>query len=516
MQGNEEDLRGEPQAAIAAIMLAVLASAIAWTALHRGPWYDEFYTQYVTRPGLGWTEALTTSWLADNHPPFFYILMRATAWFGGIEAHRLFNLAVATVTVAGGWITVRRERRLRVVAVVLALLVAANPWTMMSATELRSYFISLCAGMLLSLVLAIIWIAPLQGGRARQVVYAVTAFVAFNTHIVTTLFCAALIVPFAGVALLRRDRVRLRALLPAPIAAGLVFTFVTFFQFSHWDGNTQVFWLPAGLDVARWAMEFAVQRTLFANLPILLGAVAGVFLLGRDLVRTRSVPDLLAVILLTGSGIALAFALLLGIQMIRPIIIEKYLTAAVGAVAVVTAIGCSHFLVRMPRWVEIPMLVIALAASCFALAGTVREAAGRTSWMGTGRLIARVVASCPDATVHTDDFWNADVMAMPPSDNRRVAPWAYDLVARRLAVRLEPVASRKLSPKCPNLFWAEHDSTRRFDAGQVLRHLQQSGFPIGSITLYRVGDGWVASDRPLNLVLFPRAAKPGNGKARKR
>lgn len=497
MQGNEDIALRKPRAAIAVAMLALLAFAIAWTALHKGPWYDEFYTQYATRPNVGWMKALTTSWLADNHPPFFYILMRATAWLGGIETHRLVNLAVGGIAVAGGWIAVRGEPRLRIAAVVLVLLLAANPWTIISATELRSYFISLCAGTLLSLTLASIWIAPSQGGRARQAVYAVTALAAFNTHIITTLFCAALIVPFVGIALLREDRARLRALLPAPIAAGLVFAFVTLFQFSHWDRNTQVFWLPAGLDAARWAMEFAVQRTLLANLPILAGSVAGMVLLGRDLLRAKSVPDLLVVILLAGSAVALAFALLLGIQMIRPIIIEKYLTAAVGAVAVVTAIACSHFLDRMSRWIEAAMLLFALAASCFALAGNVREATGRTSWMGTGRLIARVVASCPDATVHTDAFWNADVMAMPPSDNRHVAPWAYDLVARRLGFYVEPASSRKLSRTCPNLFWAEHDSTRRFDEVQVLRHLRQSGFAIGSVRLYHVGDGWVASDRPL-------------------
>lgn len=498
MDSDEDGARSWPRMAIVAAALAMLAVAITWTAFARGPWYDEFYTQYVTRPGQGWWNALTTSWLPDNHPPYFYMLMRATAWLGGIETHRLVNLAVAALAVTGGWIVVRGEPRLRATATVLVLALTANLWTVYTAAELRSYFISLCAGVLFSLTLASIWIAPSPGGRGRQVVYTVTALVAFNTHIITTLTSATLLAPFVAAALLCKDRARLRALLPAPLAAGLVFVCVTAFQLPYWNHNTQVFWIAGGFKAAGLAIYYAALRTLEANPLILIGSVAGGALLCRDFVRTRKVPDLLVICLLTGTGIALGFALLAGLHMMRPIIIEKYLVASVGALACAMALACSRVLLAVPRRVELLLLAAAFLMSGVALTDNARVVAHRYSWLGTGRLIARIQASCPDTTVRTDSLWNADVMAMQPTDNRRVVPWAYRTVAAQLGFHLEAGFSRRLSSQCPNLFWAEHQTRRRFDAANILQHIRQGGFAVRSIVLYRIGDGWVASDRSLD------------------
>lgn len=497
MHGDEPGSRHGQRAFAGTATLALLAAALAWTALHRGPWYDEFYTQYVTRPQVPWLTALTDSWLPDNHPPLFYILARATGWLGDIEARRLVNLAVGAATVAGGWIMVRRDARLRAVGIMLAMLLAANPWTMHAGSELRSYFISLCAGTLLALSLAAIWLNPTACGRGGRAVYPLTALVAFNTHIVTTLICGALAVPFVATAMLRRDKARLRALLPALLGAGAVFLLVTSFQLPHWDQNTRVFWLPAGLDAARWAITAAVERTLLANPLLLACGAAGAALMLRDGLRARAPDEPAAAMLMIAIGIALAFALLLGLQMIRPIVLEKYLTAASGALCVALALGCGRLLAALTRRAEAVLLLAAFIASGLALHGNARDAVTRTTWLGTGRVIAKVAARCPDTRVHTAAFWNADVMAMPPADNRRVPAWAYRRVARRLGFQIEPAGSRALSRDCPNLFWGEHDGGRRFDAATVLRHLRRGGFALDKIALYRIGDGWIASDRPL-------------------
>ncbi|KHK93026.1 hypothetical protein [Novosphingobium malaysiense] len=497
MASQDDAARTAPRAAVVVAALLALAIALVWTSLTRGPWYDEFYTQYVTRPDIGWLDALRTSWLADNHPPVFYMLMRATAWAGDIEHHRLVNIAVAAVTAAGGWIVARGEPRLRGAAALLVLLLASNEWTLHAGSELRSYFISLCAGALLSLALASVWMAPAQCGRGRRIVYAVTVFVAFNTHIITTLFSGLLLAPFLATALLCRDSARLRALLPPPFAAGLVFLAVTAFQLPYWTRNTQVFWIEGGLEAAWHAVRYLSLRTVEANLPILLGSAAGGFLLIRDAIRGRAFPDLLSICLLTGSGIVLGLAVLVGIHLVRPILIEKYLVVMGGALAFVMAAACARILAAVPRRVEVLLLIAALLWTGFALARNAQTIAARNSWLGTGRLIARTVAACPETTVHTDAFWNADVMAMSPADNRRVPPWAYRRVAQRLGFRIAPAASRELSQTCPNLFWAEHQTQRRFDADAITRHLRESGFPVSSVTLYRVGAGWVASDRPL-------------------
>lgn len=491
------------RAVIVVITLIALAAATCWVSLAAGPWYDEFYTAFVTRPDRGWVEALTQSWLADNHPPFFYVLIRATGWLGSLEAHRLVNLGVGALAAAGGWTVVRSEPRLQAVAAPLILLLAANIWTLRAATELRSYFISLCVGALLSLVLAAIWLAPERGARARQAVYAASVMVAFNTHIVTTLTACGLVAPYLAAAVLRRDGARLRALAPAPILAALVFAAVTAFQLGYWQRNTQAFWIAGGLEAAVLSAKYAVLRTLEASPLVLLGSLCGSALLIRETMRLRKLPETAIVCLLGVAGLALALALLVGVHLMRPILVERYLVAMVGALTCLMALACERALEAVPHRIETVLLALTLCWSTLALAQNARAVAGRPSWLGTGRLIARVQARCPDATARTDPFWNADVMAMPPRDNRRVVPWAYQEVAMSLGLHMEPPGSRRLSATCPNLFWAEHQAGQPFDEASVLRHIQGSGLPVRAITLYRIGRGWIASDRPLSEAVSP-------------
>lgn len=476
----------------------LVAAALVWGSLHRGPWYDEFYTQYVTRAGTGWLADLRDSWLHDNHPPFYYALMRATAWLGDIETHRLVNVGIGAAALLGGALVVKEQRTLARPALLLLLLLMANPWTVHAGTELRSYFLSLCAGAVLALCLAAIWTGPAQMARSTQVVYTIAVFAAFNTHIITTIVSGAVILPFVVAALATKDWPKVRALLPAPLAAGIVFITITAIQLPHWERNTQVFWIASGFDAARYAMEYAVQRTLEANPLILLGAAVGGIMMCREFLRTRSNSGLILVAFLTGAGIALGFAVLMAIHLIRPILVEKYLTGAIGVIALILALACSHALSAAGRRTETGLLFGALIVSGFSLHANVREAAGQNSWLGTGRLIARTVSQCPATAVHTDDFWNAGVMAMSPADNRHVAPWAYAQIAKRLDFAVQASASHAMSSTCPNLFWAEHDTTHQFAEKNILEHLQRRGFALRTITLYRVGDGWVASDRPLN------------------
>ena len=102
--------------ACAAIALAALGIAIVWTSLNRGPWYDEFYTQLVTRPDRGIVASVRESWLYDNHPPLFYLLSWLTGWLGPVEQHRLLNLGILLAATAAGWTIVRKVPPLQVPA----------------------------------------------------------------------------------------------------------------------------------------------------------------------------------------------------------------------------------------------------------------------------------------------------------------------------------------------------------------------------------------------------------------
>ncbi len=483
---------------VSTVVLAAiaLAMAIVWSCLHRGPWYDEFYTQYVTRAGIGWGDALGRSWLADNHPPLYYALARATDWMGAIETHRLLNLAIGAMALFGGALVVRDVPRLLPASAALLLLLAGNEWSIMSGSELRSYFLSLCAGALLALSLVALGLTREGGSPARRAVYALTVLVAFNAHIVTTLIAGALIAPFLLVALLRRDWTYARAVAVPALFAGTIFIAVCLIQLPHWRANTQTFWIEPGLATARWSIEYALLRTLEANPLVLAGALLGVALMGRDLMRTRSACTGVSTLALLASGVALGLAILVTLHLLRPMLIEKYLTAMVGAVSVGIALPCGRLLRALGPRTTALCLTAGLVLSIWGLVQNSGKAVARNSWYGTARFIADQVKDCPGTLVHIDRFWNSDVMAMSPPDNLAVAPWAYREVAGRFDIALEPDGSRRLAQGCPTLFWAEHDTRHRFDDVMILTHLRASGFAVDAVEVRRIGDGWVAIAQP--------------------
>ncbi|TCM19492.1 hypothetical protein EDF56_103129 [Novosphingobium sp. PhB165] len=483
---------------VGTILLTVMALAmgIAWACLHRGPWYDEFYTQYVTRPGPGWGEALRTSWLADNHPPLYYALARATAWMGSIQTHRLLNLAIGVACLLAGVAVVRDVPRLLPASAVLLLLLAGNEWTVLSASELRSYFLSLGAGTVLALSLSALSLTCEGGSRARRLIYFASVLVAFNTHIVTTLIAGALIAPFIAAAVLRRDWTLARAVAVPALAAGGVFIAISLIQLPYWQANTRAFWIPAGFGEARWSIEYALLRSLEANPLVLLGALAGVLLMGRDLIRNRTACTEVRTLALLATGVMAGLGMLVVVHLLHPMLIEKYLTAMVGAVSVGIALACGRLLRALGPKTTAVFLGFALLVSACGLVQNVGKVEARYSWYGTGGFIAREVHLCPGTVIHTDRFWNADVLSLPPADNLSVAPWAYREVAGHFGFAIEPETSRKRAQACPTLFWAEHDSRHRLSDAAILVHLRQSGFAVDAIEVHRIGDGWVAVSQP--------------------
>lgn len=486
-----------PFAAVAVGVAAFLVAA-AWAAFARGPWYDEFYTLHVASPRFGTFEALRGHWLPDNHPPLFYALARASAFLGdSVEPRRLLNIGLAIAALLGGWAIVRRVPSLHIPAAALALTIAAQPLVLQESSELRSYFLSLCALAVLVLGLLAVW---LENGERRsgQWILAVAALAAFNTHIVTTVIAGAVGVPFVGLALLRRDWRRFRAHTLPTIAAAAIFLAVTAIQLPLWLANTTSFWIPAGFDAARWPLEHTVMRTMWANPVVTLAGLAGAGLLAWRATRERRLPRDLEAIALLGCGAAFAAIMLIAIHLFRPLLIEKYLIGLIPVIGAGLALGFGQTANALGRKGGAALLAAALAATLWSLTPSVRQAATMPSWDGSAALVARVVRACPDTAVHIDPaLVNGYTLSLSPADNLEVVPGAYRSTAARHGFALESAGSRRISAECPTLLWGEHDTSHLFTARKVLAHERGRGFVFDRLWLTRVGDGWVASDRPL-------------------
>lgn len=494
--------QADPRPALLAAALAALglAWALGWAALHRGPWYDEFFTWFVTRPGRPFIAALRGSWLADNHPPLFNALAWAGAHLAGtLEELRLLNLAALGAALAGGWVLVRRTPQWWTLAALLLVTLAANETLLRSGAELRSYFFSLCAGAVVSLALVIGWLEGQLAERGQGAVLWAALLVGFNLHILTSVILGTLVLPFVLAAWLARRRALLRQMLVPALVGGASFVAVALIQLPHWQSNTASFWIPGGLGAAWDAIEYAVLRAGLANLLALTAALGGAALLARQALAERRLPPTLQAMLLLGAGITLGAALLIALHLLRPVVTERFLAAMVPAVALGMALGVDAALRRLPAPAAAAVLLGACALSLWALAGNARHTVQRNSWEGSAARIGALVRACPDSPVHVDPAtWNAFTMALPPADNRLVFGQAHALMAQRHGFRLEPGASRRISATCPTLFWAEHDTRREWDEAAILARLRARGFAVERVWQSRIGDGWIAANRPLD------------------
>jgi len=477
-----------------AIVVVAFLAALLFSMAKRGPWYDEFYTYYVTSPGFGLREALFGHWLTDNHPPLFYVLVRAARQFSGsIEALRLVNAVIGVVAFGCAAAAARGDRRIAPIATTFFLFLASQRAAILYGAELRSYFLTLCSVSVLVLAVTAVYLDQQPGGRWRRLTLAGAILLSFNNHIVTSLISGAILLPFVIAFSVQRNFRALKTILIPAAISGVIFLAVTAIQFPLWETNTRSFWIPAGFTAGRLALQITALRAMEANYVVLLLGALGIGTSVVQFIRRRERNVELEAAAILGVGGLLAACLVLGIQCWRPFLVEKYLTGLIPVLGMILAIGMTQLLNRSGDRRAALLVILAAAASLFAINGNRLETAGKNSWTGTASVIGRQAARCPDTVVHIDPYWNADLIAIPPRDNEAAVGTAYQVMAKRFGFVIEPAASRRLSSRCPTLFWAEHDTRHRFTAAEILAHLREQGYPVSRIASSRIGDGWIAS-----------------------
>ena len=282
------------------------------------------------------------------------------------------------------------------------------------------------------------------------------------------------------------------------VLAGTVFSMVCLFQLSRWESNTANFWIPGGFNAAFLSLYYAIVRAAEANLVLLAGGLIGMTSMIWVCWRARHLSRALQAMLLIGLGIVIAALVLIALHLIRPMVMERYVAALVPAVAAGIALGAAQAMRLLPPRLAGLSLLLAVPVSLYAMIGHAQNTAARNSWQGTARLAATLQQQCPDSAVHTaPEIWNAYTMSLPPADNKAVFGAAHRMMAARNGIRVEPAHSRRMSARCPTLFWAEHDTSRIWHKDEIAAKLRGQGFPVTQVWQYRVGDGWIATDRPL-------------------
>lgn len=494
---SHEPLREAVSRFCLAVVALALLGALLFCMAERGPWYDEFYTWYVTGPQFGLRDAFAHHWLADNHPPLYYMLVRAArlVW-ENIEGLRLINVVIGVTAFACAGLSLRGNRQMAALGLIVFLFIASQRATLLYGSEVRSYFFSLCATALLVLCLTALYRDGSPGSRLSRFTLAAAIALSFNIHIVTTLVSGAIIVPFLVALLLKRNFAAFRAVFIPALVAGLLFLGVTALQLPLWAENTRSFWITPGFTAGWQTIRITAQRVIEANAVIAILGAAGLVLLLVQWLRRRERNADLEVAVLLGLGGLLSVSALLAIHLWRPILIEKYLTCLIPVAGMALAIGMDGVLRQAPARLAALLLIFATGASLYAM-NTIRiETAAAKSWEGTATALGKIVRQCPDTAVHIDPLWNDEVIRTPPRDNAQVVSAAYHAMAKRHGFTIEPRASRRVSARCPTVFWAEHDTRGLYQAPAILAHEQLMGFAVTKVAQTRIGDGWLAISTP--------------------
>jgi hypothetical protein len=457
----------------------VLGVVVAASTLGRGAWLDEFWTLASTGPDMPPAEFFAIM-ARDVHPLLHYGLVFVVRSLGleDLIALRALNMLGAPLVAWALWLAHRRGAISTPQAIVLTALYVSSIGFLAYLAELRAYFLVFSSSVGVALLWRLLARTAAGGGAwgpGLLAAWGLGLAVFVNLHYFATLLggllTLALLVMRPWRATLPLAVVSLLAAAPA-VAVALV-------QAANVDTGI-VSWVQSGrIDAAFMMVEAAWGATAYNVVALGCALAAALYAVERgDAARGLRDEIALAAVMLAYYGI------LLSINLVRPIIVDRYLIAAGGPLVVLVALLAGG--AGAPRWGPAAVCLFALALQGRALyAGTYRD----EGWSTSARFVAEAARACPTTRVVVDP------MGSPPHVRMYIATMRYGLryYADRLgfdAIEVGPGDTLPPSGDCPTLVWLEHHGLSGATSGpEALAALQLE--TASDAQLLRIGSGAV-------------------------
>ncbi|MGE3302202.1 MAG: hypothetical protein AB7M12_03740 [Hyphomonadaceae bacterium] len=479
----------------AALSLAAItlfaALAIALARLDAGPWMDEFNTIVTTLQGFSIRDYLDRA-LRGQHPALYegLVYLAQNAGLTSIAALRLLNLLGAPIVLATAWSAWRCGAVSPAQVAIVVALYASSANFVNYAPAVRPYFLMYSA----SIAAALAWRTLARDGAAKRalIFWGLSLFVFANVHYFATIL-GGLMTIAALVAPLRtrrwRDATRIAGVSLLAAAPALLMGLA---QAGYTTTAGVLYYYPAGLAFALKTAQAAIAAAFAANWPAALLALAL-----PVLPRLRRAPSSAAADGWALWAIALSFfALVIALHLIKPMIWERYLMAAAGAILVGAALLAGDS--RGPRWVAPLVCLYAL----FALFATAKASPPAAGWSISAAEVARRAQTCRDTRVLAVPYArvsNGPVWSTPLNPTEIEARnYGYRYYARRYGFSFTELKPRdRVAPPsgpCPTLIWIEHFWAGEPTAQALLRNLEIDGPP--SAVYERIGSGVIVTAPP--------------------
>lgn len=430
--------------------LVVLVGVLgALTTLGRGAWLDEFWTLASSPPGMSPSEFFAVM-AKDVHPILHYAIAYVAQAVGitSLEGLRALNLVGVPAALGAIWLVRRNGAISTPQACLVAALYASSAMFLDYFAELRAYFLVHS----FSVAASVLW-----AGMARDVVaqraprLGVLAAWGFALSILVNLHYFALLLGGIMTAVLllmllvrrrMRDLVVLAAVSAAAASPAIGMALV------HAAGADEgiVSWVQTGRIDGAFVILDIVWSGLAHNIVAAGCAVAAV-LIAID--RRASWRDYEVEIALV-AAIAGYFGLLFVVNVGRPIIVDRYLTASAGPVVVATALlaGGAGAL----RWGPAAACLFALLTQARNLYDGSYE---REGWRDSAALVKQLADACPTSRVYMAPILDLDPETMLVTVKR----FGLRYYAERYGIAAEEIRPGDVvvsEGDCPAIVWTEH------------------------------------------------------------
>jgi hypothetical protein len=213
--------------------IALLSAVpLTYLALTRRIEFDDYWNAFVALQDR-WSN-LVAEYQANPHPPLYYLLLRATLWFGRSHlAYRASSMLAEVGTVYLVGLAASRLTRSRVEAVLAALAYGLAMPTLLVAIEVRGYMVCTFFILLSYCYLLRTWTLEEPAGTLRwRAAFALSAVLGVLSDYYSFFYAGAVLAAACLVALVRRPGSRVKALAGelatfAPVLAAMALLFVS-------------------------------------------------------------------------------------------------------------------------------------------------------------------------------------------------------------------------------------------------------------------------------------------------
>ncbi|HTQ84282.1 MAG TPA: hypothetical protein VMI47_13555 [Pseudolabrys sp.] len=426
--------------------LLVALSTLAW-----GPWNDEFWTLASTARGLTLHEFLGNMY-RDQHPILYYglIYLAQASGITDLVALRSFNI-LGFILVAVTLAYAHRQKTINGGQILfVAVIYASSPLFLAYFAELRAYFILYSA----SISISILWLTIAQRVDetrvvSRGLIAAWTACLAVfvNLHYFATIFGGLLTLALLA-DLAWRKRWRLAAAIAAvSLAAAAPAVFLGAIQ-ARFSLSGQMSWITTTFPQAIAIVAIIVAKAAALNVPAIGCAIIAALTPTEDRALRQQRRNIVVLIALT----ALFFGLMIGLNAVTPLIWDRYLMSAAGAVTVAIALLAGSAVA--PKWGPAATAIVAVAWQIYGITWLDYDHRG---FSPIAAAIVQTTAECKTTKVY----------AFIPAEGAAERRMGFRYYAEKFGFSYAEIASKAPQPitggACPSLLWIWGT---RFDAGK--------------------------------------------------